>query len=188
MSRVHENEIAISILQPLPPDRPFNTRFTPPGTTVKDLLLQHCTSDAEVLESYLREWKPDVLIVRKIHVTMQPLVPLLRDPAAQAVFTRDCILACMCVPTVKLSGYLLKATQAYVWSSGQEIPESAKPYLEHWSLGEGEEDLPAKFALPQQEQIKMLLTGEETGAGGEMENDNHIDEQLGALVEKWASL
>ncbi|KAI0145128.1 hypothetical protein GGR57DRAFT_322203 [Xylariaceae sp. FL1272] len=179
--RMHESEIAFSLLQGLPPEQLFRTDFDPAESfTVRDVCLRHCRSDTELIESYIRQWPIDSLVTRQLYMSMQPLVLLLEEPEAKDLFTRDCFMARLSAHNLKVGGFFLQATQAFAWAMKKDIPEAARPYLEGWTQDVVKKDLPVSFAIPQQDEIRQLL---EDGGGDE---NAYIGAQLGALIEKWA--
>ncbi|KAF5027613.1 hypothetical protein F66182_284 [Fusarium sp. NRRL 66182] len=154
--RMDENWMAYTLLQGIPP----STRFgAPHNLAAKDICIQHCRSDTDIIESYIQKWPIDSPVAHQLYVSMQILVPLLDDTTAQDLF----------------------ATQAFAWAMKKAIPEAARPYLEGWTQEAVEKDLPISFALPQQDEIKTLLASDEAV-------DGPSAGQLSSLIEKWALL
>ncbi|KAF6807605.1 C6 transcription factor [Colletotrichum plurivorum] len=185
--RMHENEIAYSLLQSLHPSTLFDTPFTDTTTTVKPLILQHCISDTTLTESYLRGYRTNSYITRQLFVTMQNLIPFLNDKhaATHDLFTRLCMMSGLCARVVKMSVYLLQAAQAMAWAMKQDIPAAARPYLDPWVklAVEESETKPPSYAVPDREEIKALLLEDDKSVTGPSENSGA---ELWALVEKWA--
>ncbi|KAF6824341.1 C6 transcription factor [Colletotrichum musicola] len=185
--RMHENEVAYSLLQSLHPSTLFDTPFTDTTTTVKPLILQHCISDTTLTESYLRGYRISSYITRQLFVTMQNLIPFLNDKhaATHDLFTRLCMMSGLCARVVKMSVYLLQAAQAMAWAMKQDIPAAARPYLDPWVklAGEESETKPPSYAVPYREEIKALLLEDDKSVTGPSENSGA---ELWALVEKWA--
>ncbi|KAF6800192.1 C6 transcription factor [Colletotrichum sojae] len=185
--RMHENEIAYSLLQSLHPSALFDTPFTDTTTTVKPLILQHCISDTTLTESYLKGYRINSHITRQLFVTMQNLIPFLNDKhaATHDLFTRLCMMSGLCARVVKMSVYLLQAAQAMAWAMKQDIPAAARPYLDPWVklAVEESETKPPSYAVPDREEIKALLLEDDKSVTGPSESSGA---ELWALVEKWA--
>ncbi|KAH6991268.1 hypothetical protein BKA56DRAFT_228047 [Ilyonectria sp. MPI-CAGE-AT-0026] len=180
--RMHENEVIYTILQHLPADALFETRYHPPNSTVKDVLLQTCRDDTTLAEVYLRKWPFNPMITRSLNLAMYNLIPVLEDPATHDLFTRECIMARMSARASKLGAHLLQAVQALAWAMKKPIPVAARPYLEDWGPEAVEKDLPIAFVLPQLEDIKGILQSDnEADAAG-------VEDQLGFLIEKWSMM
>ena len=173
-----ENEIAYTLLQGIPLNTPFGAPY---NLTVKDICIQHCQYDTDIIESYIQKWPIDSLIAHQLYISMQVLVPILDDPVAQDLFIRDCLMAHLSTCNIRLSGILLQAIQAFAWAIKKSIPEAARPYLEGWTQELVEGDLPISFALPQHEGIEKLLAADVTV-------DGYTSGQLSTLIERWALL
>ncbi|ROT35895.1 hypothetical protein SODALDRAFT_53529 [Sodiomyces alkalinus F11] len=181
--RMHENEVAHTILQTLPYETHFETPFTSRGTLVKDLVLEHCRSDIELAEVYLQKWPYEAMSSRVLHVATQTLVPILDDPVTHDLFTRGCVMMRLASRVMKVMGRMLQAVQALAWALDKPIPVSARVYLEDWGQDAVEKDLPVSFVLPQREEIRKLLA-----SGVEDTDVESLEGQLGVLIEKWAKL
>ncbi|KAH7156707.1 hypothetical protein EDB81DRAFT_398435 [Dactylonectria macrodidyma] len=180
--RMHENEVIYTVLQHLPLNAVFDTPYNPPGTTVKDILLQTCEEDTTMAERYLRKWPFGAWVTRVIALTMLNLIPILDDPATHDLFTRDCKLSLLSTRATKLAGLLLQAALALAWAMKKPIPEAARPYVEDWGPEAVEKDLPIAFSIPQLEEIKdMLASDPDVDATG-------VENQLAFLIEKWAAM
>ncbi|KAF4972339.1 hypothetical protein FSARC_1061 [Fusarium sarcochroum] len=176
--RMDENEIAYTLLQGIPLNTPFGAPY---NLTVKDICIQHCQYDTDIMESYIQNWPIDSLIAHQLYISMQALVPILDDPVARDLFVRDCLMAHLSTCNIRLSGILLQATQAFAWAIKKSIPEAARPYLEGWTQEVVEEDLPISFALPQHKEIRKLLASDVT-------IDGCSTGQLSTLIKRWALL
>ncbi|KAF9874919.1 C6 transcription factor [Colletotrichum karsti] len=184
--RMHENELAYAILQPLHPSAKFDTPFTDTSTTVKSLTLQHCIADTTLAEAYLHRFTVSSYITRELFVTMQNLIPFLNDgdAATKTLFTRLCMLSGLSARVVRMSIYLLQAAQAMAWAMKRDIPEAAKPYLEPWvklAIQESETK-PPSYAVPDRDEIKALLAEDDKSVAGPSEGSGT---ELWALIEKW---
>ncbi|KAL0779974.1 hypothetical protein CaCOL14_004458 [Colletotrichum acutatum] len=184
--RMHENELAYAVLQSLSPSTIFDTPFTPHSTTVKSLCLQHCISDTTLAEAYLQRYCTHSYITRVMFVAMQHLMPYLNEghAATNDLFTRLCMMGGISARVVRMSIYLLQAVQAMAWAMKQDIPASARPYLDPWvklAIQESETKAPS-YAVPDRDEIKALLADDDSSDGGSVESGA----ELWALVEKWA--
>ncbi|EXF81369.1 hypothetical protein CFIO01_01031 [Colletotrichum fioriniae PJ7] len=183
---MHENELAYAVLQSLSPSTIFDTPFTPHSTTVKSLCLQHCISDTTLAESYLQRYCTHSYITRVMFVAMQNLMPYLNEghAATNDLFTRLCMMGGISARVVRMSMYLLQAVQAMAWAMKQDIPATARPYLDPWvklAIQESETKAPS-YAVPDRDEIKALLADDDQSDGGSVESGA----ELWALVEKWA--
>ncbi|KAJ0307466.1 hypothetical protein COL516b_004080 [Colletotrichum fioriniae] len=183
---MHENELAYAVLQSLSPSTIFDTPFTPHSTTVKSLCLQHCISDTTIAESYLQRYCTHSYITRVMFVAMQNLMPYLNEghAATNDLFTRLCMMGGISARVVRMSMYLLQAVQAMAWAMKQDIPATARPYLDPWvklAIQESETKAPS-YAVPDRDEIKALLADDDQSDGGSVESGA----ELWALVEKWA--
>ncbi|KAM4067534.1 hypothetical protein HRG_001434 [Hirsutella rhossiliensis] len=156
-----------------------STPASQPGTTIRDLCLHHCSSDSHVVDAFLGRWPFDSLLWRHLYLSMQPLVLLFRNAVARDIFAKDCMMMRHGCHTFPICGLLLQATQAFAWAVDQPLPDEARPYLEGWTREEFTPgDLPVSFALPQQDDIKDLMTA----ARGDSANED----ELGSLMQRWA--
>ncbi|KAK7435675.1 hypothetical protein Landi51_12950 [Colletotrichum acutatum] len=175
-----------SIEDSLSPSTIFDTPFTPHSTTVKSLCLQHCISDTTLAEAYLQRYCTHSYITRVMFVAMQHLMPYLNEghAATNDLFTRLCMMGGISARVVRMSIYLLQAVQAMAWAMKQDIPASARPYLDPWvklAIQESETKAPS-YAVPDRDEIKALLADDDSSDGGSVESGA----ELWALVEKWA--
>ncbi|KAF5623496.1 Nit-4-like protein [Fusarium sp. NRRL 25303] len=176
--RIDENLILYTLLQDLPPDIPFGVPYS---STVKGLCIQHCRHDTEILGSFIKKWPTNLMIAHQLYISMQTLVPILDDTAAQDLFTKSCRMAQLSSGSVRLSGVLLQATQAFVWAMDKSIPGPARQHLEGWTQETTEKDLPMSFALPPRREVNEVLASDESDQECSIWN-------LGTLIEKWAML
>ncbi|KJZ69553.1 hypothetical protein HIM_11046 [Hirsutella minnesotensis 3608] len=179
--RMQENEVAFGIIQTLRHSTLFETPASQPGTTIGDLCLYHCGSNAKWCDAYLSKWPFDTLIWRHLYLSMQPLVLMFDIPAACDIFANECMMMRYGCQTFRICGILLQAMQAFAWAINQTVPENARIYLEGWTKEDamGEEELPMSFALPQQDDVKDLLQQN-------MEGSTSVEHHLGSLVKKWS--
>ncbi|EFQ34274.1 uncharacterized protein GLRG_09418 [Colletotrichum graminicola M1.001] len=184
--RMHENEIAYILLQPLHPSTKFDGPFTGPSATVKSLILQHCVSDTTLAEAFLLRFTIHSFITRQVFVAMQNLMPFLNDDhaATNDLFTRLCRVGGLSARVVRMSMYLLQALQAMAWAMKQDIPASAKQFLDPWVKLAVQETgtKPPSYIVPDREEIKALLAEDDQSSGGSGDGGA----ELWALVEKWA--
>ncbi|KAK2060727.1 hypothetical protein LY76DRAFT_568364 [Colletotrichum caudatum] len=184
--RMHENEIAYILLQPLHPSTKFDGPFTGPSTTVKSLTLQHCLSDTTLAEAFLLRYAMHSYITRQVFVAMQNLMPFMNEDhaATSDLFTRLCRIGGLSARVVRMSMYLLQALQAMAWAMKQDIPDAAKQLLDPWvKLAIQETDTkPPSYVVPDRDEIKALLAEDDDGVGGSGDGGA----ELWALVEKWA--
>ncbi|KAG4255551.1 hypothetical protein FPRO04_08496 [Fusarium proliferatum] len=176
--RIDENLILYTLLQDMPIDIPFGVPYS---STVKDLCIQHCRHDTEIIGSFIKKWPTNLMIAHQLYISMQTLVPILDDIAVQDLFTKSCRMAQLSSGSVRLSGVLLQATQAFVWAMEKFIPEPARQHLEGWTQETVEKDLPMSFALPPRGEVMEVLASDENDQECSIWN-------LGTLIEKWAML
>ncbi|KAK2931233.1 hypothetical protein FoTM2_008743 [Fusarium oxysporum f. sp. vasinfectum] len=176
--RMDENLILYTLLQYMPAEIPFGVPYS---STVKDLRIQHCRHDTDIIASFIKKWPTNLMVAHQLYISMQTLVPILDDTAAQDLFTKSCRMAQLSSRNIRLSGVLLQATQAFVWAMDKSIPEPARQYLEGWTQETVEKDLPMSFALPPRGEVKEVLASD--GSDQECSIWN-----LGTLIEKWAML
>lgn len=162
----------------MPIDIPFGVPYS---STVKDLCIQHCRHDTEIIGSFIKKWPTNLMIAHQLYISMQTLVPILDDIAVQDLFTKSCRMAQLSSGSVRLSGVLLQATQAFVWAMEKFIPEPARQHLEGWTQETVEKDLPMSFALPPRGEVMEVLASDENDQECSIWN-------LGTLIEKWAML
>ncbi|KAF4454241.1 hypothetical protein F53441_3241 [Fusarium austroafricanum] len=174
--RMDENMIAYTLLQRISLDTPFGVPY---NLTAKDLCIQHCRHDVEVIESYIQKWSVDLHIVYQLYISMQILVPMLQYPVVQDLFVRGCFMMHLSTGSIKLSGILLQAIQAFAWATNKPIPEAAHPCLAGWTQETFEKDFPISFALPSSKELRELLASD-----GAVEEGSEW--YLGTLIEKWA--
>ncbi|KAF5234649.1 hypothetical protein FANTH_12001 [Fusarium anthophilum] len=177
-SRGAESYPSNVFLKDMPTDIPFGVPYS---STVKDLCIQHCRHDTEIIGSFIKKWPTNLMIAHQLYISMQTLVPILDDTAAQDLFTKSCQMAQLSSGSIRLSGVLLQATQAFVWAMEKYMPESARQHLEGWTQETVEKDLPMSFALPPRGEVKEVLTSDEIDQECSIWN-------LGTLIEKWAML
>lgn len=173
-----ENLILYTLLQYMPAEIPFGVPYS---STVKDLRIQHCRHDTDIIASFIKKWPTNLMVAHQLYISMQTLVPILGETAAQDLFTKSCRMAQLSSRSIRLSGVLLQATQAFVWAMDKSIPEPARQYLEGWTQETVEKDLPMSFALPPRGEVKEVLASD--GSDQECSIWN-----LGTLIEKWAML
>ncbi|KAI7764089.1 hypothetical protein LZL87_006471 [Fusarium oxysporum] len=176
--RMDENLILYTLLQDMPAEIPCGVPYS---STVKDLCIQHCRHDTDIIGSFINKWPTNLMIAHQLYISMQTLVPILDDTTAQDLFTKGCRMTQLSSRSVRMSGVLLQATQAFVWAMDKSIPEPARQYLEGWTQETVEKDLPMSFALPPREEVKEVLASD--GSDQECSIWN-----LGTLIEKWAML
>ncbi|RKL02913.1 hypothetical protein BFJ68_g11702 [Fusarium oxysporum] len=162
----------------MPAEIPFGVPYS---STVKDLRIQHCRHDTDIIASFIKKWPTNLMVAHQLYISMQTLVPILDDTAAQDLFTKSCRMAQLSSRSIRLSGVLLQATQAFVWAMDKSIPEPARQYLGGWTQETVEKDLPMSFALPPRGEVKEVLASD--GSDQECSIWN-----LGTLIEKWAML
>ncbi|KAG5771828.1 hypothetical protein H9Q72_001763 [Fusarium xylarioides] len=177
-ARIDENLILYTLLQDMPTDIPFGVPYS---STVKDLCIQNCRHDTDIIGSFIKKWPTNLMIAHQLYISMQTLVPILDDTTAQDLFTKSCRMAQLSSGSVRLSGVLLQATQAFVWAMDKYIPEPARQHLEGWTQETVDKDLPMSFALPSRGEVKEVLTSDESDQEYSVWN-------LGTLIEKWAIL
>lgn len=179
--RMCENEAVFNLCQGLPMGIPFHIQKM---ETIRDVRLAHCLSDTELIEAYLKKWPMEALIARQIHVSMQALVLLLDDdPLATDLFIRDSLLARLSTRNIKLAGYLIQATRAFIWALNKKVPEQALLYLDGWTQDLADQDMTVTLSQPHQEIIRKRMASEHW----DKENDdNHSLTRLGSLIENWA--
>jgi hypothetical protein len=173
-----ENLILYTLFRDMPVETPFGVPY---NSTVKDLCIQHCRHDTEIIGSFIKKWPANLMLAHQLYISMETLVPIIDDTAAQDLFTRNSRMAQLSSSSLRLSGVLIQAIQAFVWAMDKSIPEPARQYLDGWTQETVEKDLPISFALPPREEVKEVLASD----GDEQECSIW---NLGTLIEKWAML
>jgi hypothetical protein len=175
------NVIAYNILRPLHPEAGFGG-----GTTsVRSLLIRHCTVDTELMEQYVKYWplkEYSPMANLAFYSITLTLVSILYDPRAQDLFTRSCCLMRFTARDLPVARYIFQALKALAWTLKQTIPQSALQYFENLGPGKDElKDIPVGYIIPQQDEIRELLSDDGKDSG-------RIAVELGTLLAKWSAL
>lgn len=181
LTRMHLSEIGFAIIQSQSHDLLLELPASQPGTTIKELCLNHCRSDIKMAEMFLLHWPFEACLWRHLYLSLQPLSLMLDDPEARQLFTAGSAMVRGGCSSFRICGHLLQATQAYAWAVDTEIPTEALLHYEGCKENMETQDLPLSFALPRQDDAKNLLRGKSKRKKG----GSFPEEDLGTLIEMW---
>ncbi|KAK3361839.1 hypothetical protein B0T24DRAFT_640200 [Lasiosphaeria ovina] len=176
------NLTAYHIIRPLHPDAWIQDRYT-----VRLVILQLCTTDVELAESYAHRWgfgeySPMFFIC--IWNIAPTLVPLLGEAYAQNLFTRGCALMHVIERDLPLVRLAMQGVLALAAATNKPIPRDARPYVEGLTQHKRDpKDLSISFIVPTQNELLEAQSGSD-----EDEDSRKHGRDLGTLLEKWDSL
>lgn len=145
---MHLNEVAFAIVQNQQHVTLFELPTNKPGTTIKSICLEHCSSDVEMSELFLSHWAFEACLWRNLYLALQPLALTLDDPQGCDLFTRASVMLRSGYSSFRTCGHLIQATQAFTWAINVDIPADALPLFEGCKEGLETQNLPLSFALP----------------------------------------
>ena len=126
------------------------------------------------------------MLTRGLYVSTTALIPFLGDTRTHDLFTKNSYMLRTCIPHMRIAVLLFKGIQAMIWALKKRIPASAKVYFEGLDSMSGPQtdpkDVPTGFALPHQQEILELLSGD---GNDEMQK---LGDQLASLIARWSSL
>ncbi|KAI0438480.1 putative C6 transcription factor [Xylaria telfairii] len=175
--RVAINTVAYAILRPLHPDVVLGENN---GTTVKSIILEHCTLDTDLMERYFATWSTHEFSTMAFLGPLNSgtvLLPLLPEERAQQLFPRICRQMHIIAARMPIANYVLKGWQAAFWARKLEIPGPAEPYFQN--LGHGREEL---------NEIPTSLVIAHVPSVGDVLSDEWDDGELGFLLKKWSEM
>ncbi|KAK2603543.1 hypothetical protein QQS21_004312 [Conoideocrella luteorostrata] len=173
------NEVLISILRPLNPLTEIE-----PGWTAKALCLHYCKIEIDNMERFveiytLRDYA--CINICGAYNSILILVFHMNDPAVHEMFTKASRLILQTGADFPMSRFILQGIKAMSWSLKISIPPPARQY--YFNLGKEKSefrDIPISFALPEQNNVRKLLTDSSRPKGRV--------EDMGTLLSKWSAM
>ncbi|KAF2104308.1 putative C6 transcription factor [Rhizodiscina lignyota] len=179
----HISDVVLAIIRPLAPNVAF-----PVGQngfqSVKDLCIERCTLDVELLQRTMRSSESKVWMGEGntgVYNAAFTLLPFLDEPRTHQPFTKACFMLRAAASDFPMLNSVLQRLQAQALALQRDIPPSARICFEKLPKPKELMDGAVGLAVPQHERVRHILSDNSN-------EDIDIGGELGTLIYEWARL